>query len=207
MKKTFLAKAFVSLIAVVALCSCNKDDNNNGGGGTPDVIINNTITAKVDDGSSYNSQIDSVNVTIANNVYKTAKSVYNNGEFKLTLQTVNDSLLHLLSDSTFTPRGVTVSDTTAKVVDAFIYANKSDKQAGSFYYGTTEWPGQLMYANKNVTVSGSGSIGNKTNKYTNVRLEQGWNMVYRKESASAGKHEVEITTQTPNGAKWYYKNN
>jgi hypothetical protein len=205
MNRFIFRTAFVCLFTVVALCSCKKDEENKKNGGS--AIVNNTITATVENGNSYNTQIDSVRVIIDGEDYEAANSVYKNGGFMLKLpETVNDTLINVLFGGDSIPSGVKVSDTTAKVGNAHIGAYKSGKKTGLFYHGTTEWAGQPIYATKNVTVTGSVIYDNKyTNKFNNMHLKKGWNIVYEKEiSTGNGKTETEITTQVPNGAKWYY---
>jgi hypothetical protein len=207
MKKNFFKTAFVSLFAVVALCSCDKDEDKNNDAG---VIVKNTITAAVEKGNTYNTQIDSVKAVIDN--YKVSGSVYKDGGFTLKLPAaLNDTLLNLLFNGDTIPSEVKVSDSTAKIRSVDIDAYKSGKQTGSFYHGTTEWKGLLMYANKNVTIAGSVVYDGKyTDKFTNMHLKQGWNIVYKKETSTGNNKEnkeIEYTTQIPNNAKWHYDAN
>jgi hypothetical protein len=204
MKRNFFRMAFVCLFAVVALCSCDKDDNNGNNGSTV-VIVNNTVTATVENANSHKDKVDSVKAIIKGNDYETANSVYTGGKFTLKLPpTINDTLLHaFFSDSI--PDGVTVSvNDTVKIGDAHIHAYKTGKESGAFYHGTTEWTGWLVYSNKDADIKGSFTREDKyVTKYA-VSLKKGWNVMYQK---GVDKADYEMTTQLPDGAKWHYKNN
>jgi hypothetical protein len=201
MKKRFFRTAFVCLFAVVALCSCNKDDNN-GNNGSTSVIVNNTITATVEYGSSYKDKVDSVIAIIDGNNYKTANSVYNDGKFTLKLLSpIGDTLLGKFFNDSI-PAGVIESDTTVKTGDVHIHAHKAGKRSGTFYHGTTEWTSRLVYSNKNVTITGSTTRDDKHTEKYDVNLKKGWNIVYEKD---IDKGDSEITTQMPDNAKWYYE--
>jgi hypothetical protein len=204
MKRNFFRTAFVCLFAVVALCSCNKDDNN-GNASQTGVIVNNTITATVESGSSYKDKVDSVRAMIKGNDYETANSAYNDGKFTLELlPTINDTLLYKFFKDSI-PAKVTINDPTVKIGDAHIHAYKTGKRSGTFYHGTTsEWTGWLVYSNKDVTITGSAIREDKHTIKYNVNLKKGWNVMYQKD---VDKTNSEITTQTPDGAKWYYKDN
>ena len=107
--KKYLMMAFVSLFAVAALSSCDKgkdEKNDDDGGGTNTVIVNNTITATVESGSSYSWNIETVKALVVTEDehdpetgyhhvgYEAATSPYTNGGFTLNLSpTVNSSYL------------------------------------------------------------------------------------------------------------------
>jgi hypothetical protein len=203
MKRDFLRTAIVCLFAVVALCSCDKDDNK--GNNVPtEVIVNNTITATVENSNGHKDKVDSVRL-IDENRCEAANSVYSDGKFTLKLPSINDTLLDTIFMNDI-PAGVTVSDSVAMVVDAYIDAYKSGKKSGAFYHGTTEWTSWLIYSNKDVTITGSATRDDKDTKKYNASLEKGWNIVYQKDVNKAdGKRESEITTQMPDSAKWHYR--
>ncbi|MDR1584027.1 MAG: hypothetical protein LBS55_12375 [Prevotellaceae bacterium] len=222
MKRNFLMMAFVSLFTVVAISSCNKDDDDDGKEGGN---IDNTITATVEHGNSYNGKIDSVKAKIyppKKNSYLVtlvaASTNYSNGGFTLKLpETVSDTYLSAFDDDNFyVDNGITISNRNVKISQTYIEAYKANDVVGEFYYGTADWYwyGRPTYSNGDVSITGSmteehnsdgdGDGVDETHTYTtkfNIHLKKGWNMVYGKE----GEYEEEYTTTAPSGAKWYYE--
>jgi hypothetical protein len=205
MKKNFLMKAFVCLFTVVALCSCKKDDDE-----VPtSTVPGNTITATVESGSSFNNQIDTVIVRIDSYELTETKSAYSNGGFTLNLPaTVIDTYLDEYDDA---PTGITVSNPKVKVGWADLRAYKSGSIVGDIYYATgksdSDWEGELVYVNGDVSVTGSYTEKDGDESYTeksNVHLRKGWNIVYSKETENEKSYVYEQTTQAPAGLKWYY---
>ncbi|MDR1340600.1 MAG: hypothetical protein LBK58_11195 [Prevotellaceae bacterium] len=219
MKRNFLMMAFVSLFTVVALCSCNKDEDENDDKGGNGVIQNNTVTAVVENGASYNSKIDLVEaVTYSNDdkLITLASAPYTNGGFTLNLPASLGAqyLEPLFDEEDEIPDGVTVSNPNVKTGEAILDAYKSDSYVGSFYHGNGDWEGELIYVDGDVSISGSGTetwtYGEGTEyeeTYTNTyryncNLRKGWNIMYEKRTE---KDSYEYTTQAPANVKWYFE--
>jgi hypothetical protein len=209
MKKKFSIMAFVSLFTVVALCSCSKDDNGDDNGGSGG-IHNNTIIASVEDGNSYDGEIDVVKALVITGEdshgwtgYEAASSTYSNGGFKLNLTaTVSDE--YLGGEFKNIPDGITVNNPNVKTEWGLVIAYKSDRQIGEFYYGK-DCESYLMYANGDLSITGSYTDYDGDLEKYNVHLKKGWNMVYEMDTETKdGKEEYEVTTQAPVGSKWYY---
>jgi hypothetical protein len=83
MKRNYLKMAFVSLFAVAALCSCNKDEDDNNDNGGTGAIQNNAISIEVEDGASYSEKIDIVKLECEGGTL--ANAPFNNGRFTLNL--------------------------------------------------------------------------------------------------------------------------
>ncbi|MDR2621645.1 MAG: hypothetical protein LBC48_03575 [Dysgonamonadaceae bacterium] len=218
MESKFLKVAFVSLSAVVAFSSCDKDDDDNGG--FNNMVQDNTITAVVENGNNYNDKIDTVKIRAWDentSSYKTLASTdYSNGGFTLQLPaTVSDHYLYELFGDDEIPEGVSVSNLDVKTLDEEIGAYQSDSEysIGEFYHGTKDWYGMLIYVDGDVNVTGSfteteyDEYDDKT--YTekikyNVHLKKGWNIAYAKETEKGTLREYEVSSQVPSGAKWYF---
>jgi hypothetical protein len=218
MERIFFKKAIVCLFTVVALCSCNKDDDD-----FNSTVANNTITAKVENGSRLG--VDEVSVKIwyetgsSWNVYEVVISDYNSGEFTLNLpSTVSDKYLspdESLDD--LSDDGVKVSNPGVKTGWAYFEAYDSGDNTGEFIYATgtssSDWYGQLVYVNGDLSITGTymATISTVTNgeitdtkdypqKYS-IHLKKGWNMLYEKDTDD----NYERTTKAPAGLKWYYQ--
>jgi hypothetical protein len=240
MKKDLFSVAFVSLFAIVYMNSCDKDDDenvNNGG-------IGNTITATIENGDRLNGKIDSVKAVFDYEdengdwrEYIAASAPYVNGGFTLQLQeNLDDTYLETISSMfdyadyyvdypyvTVTDN-ITISNRNVKTVITIVYACKAGEtySDGRFTFGTSidaelGWEGRLIYANSDVSVTGSqdetweynGKISETVTTKFNMFLKKGWNMMYfkftMKDTDSDVEHyEHEYTTTTPPGAKWLY---
>ncbi|MDR2287494.1 MAG: hypothetical protein LBE04_08500, partial [Prevotellaceae bacterium] len=202
--------------------------------GTESVIVNNTIIATVRNGSSL-GEIDSVRVIIYNykdwNDYVVTTRVYPQQLYIELPENVSDSYLTELLDerSIFdttlffididdVPEGITISNRNVKIGLAYIYACKFGNHytdfynIGHFFYGTADCQGRLVYANGNVSITGTTTI--HTDTYTdiyfitytyNIHLKKGWNMVYIRLNYDYEEKttEKEYTTTVPTGAEWY----
>jgi hypothetical protein len=204
---------------VVALCSCDKDDDGDDkkDENPTSVIADNTITATVENGNSYNDEIDTVKAVIVLSMkydsetgkdrieyYEVARSAYSNGKFTLKLpETVSDSYLSGFDemwDGEGIPDGVTVNNTNVKVEFMDIFAYKSGKIVGRFYAGYTNEPEILtgyVYVNGDVSITGTDVDGDKYN----LHFKKGWNIEYMIDNDDTN----EETTQAPDVTlKWYY---
>jgi hypothetical protein len=227
MKKNFLKMAVVSLFVVVALCSCDKDEeeNENNGG----VIQGNTVSVAVENGSAYSGKIDAVKALIVTGEKSTldpetnryyyywtghemATAAYNNGTFTLSLpETLSDEYLDdefieelLDTDNGALPKGVTASNSQLKGEWVKILAYRSGKEVGEFYYATEECESNLLYADRDISITGIHTeTDGDVNKYS-LHLKRGWNMIYEKDTEKGNSTEYELTTTAPAGVKWIY---
>jgi hypothetical protein len=203
--------AFVCLFTVVALCSCNKDDDDDAVNDTSRVIVNNTITAIVENGNSYNEEIDEVKVLfgLSSSSPVVTSSTYNNGGFTLNLpETVSETYLEPYGKLR---EGIKASNPDVKRQGAYIYAYKSGRKLSYFHYGTfgtsgtSGWKGNLIYVDGDVSLTGTATESSGSVQKWNMHLKKGWNVWYLKGSSLGnGKFLNEWTTKAPADAKWYY---
>jgi hypothetical protein len=228
MNTNFLKMAFVSLFAVVAICSCDEDENENGNDGG--ALQGNTITVAVENGSDYDAKIDSVKALIVtgegseydpetNHYYAyweghtVAAAAYSNGKFTLKLpETVSDEYLddefieELVDfDDGELPKGVTASGSELKGEWVRILAYYAGKEVGEFYYETEDCEGNLLYVDRDFSITGSYTEKDEdVNKYS-LFLKKGWNLVYERNTEINDDREEEERTTTPApGVKWNY---
>jgi transposase-like protein len=207
MKRNYLKMAFVCLFTVVAICSCKKDDDNDktddDNSSTPD----NILTVVVENGSSYNELIDVVKLEAKNkstDKYETlASAEYKNRGFVLTLpETLNSKYMSIYEY----PDGITVSNSNVKIARVDLSAYKSDSHIGYFDHRSGAWEGFLVYADDDVSITGTKISGADTDtpwtsKYS-VNLKKGWNIQYYMETTS--ENYSDHTTTEPAGAKWHF---
>ncbi|MDR2654262.1 MAG: hypothetical protein LBB39_03050 [Mycoplasmataceae bacterium] len=182
--------------------SCDKDDDenvNNGG-------IGNTITATIENGNRLNGKIDSVKAVFDYEdengdwrEYIAASAPYVNGGFTLHLhETLDDTYLETISSvfdyvdypEVTVTNNITISNRNVKAVIAIVYAYKAGETYSEdrFTFGTAidaelGWEGRLMYANGDVSVTGScdasweynGKISETGTTKFNMFLKKGWN--------------------------------
>jgi hypothetical protein len=206
-KSKFLWAALMSLMLMAVFNSCEKEDDDDTGGG---VVSNNTITAKVENGSDYNEEINLVKALIVTGErrnpqtgqyewagHEVGSGSYSKGGFTLKLSaSVEDQYLEYLEDEF--PDGLTISDPDVKIAFVTIVAyDESGAEIGSFELYSEDYEGILLYADGNVSITGT-SADEEEMTY-NLQLKKGWNTVYG--------NDDRITTQTPAGLKWYFDYN
>jgi hypothetical protein len=192
MKCNFFITAFVGLFTVIAFNSCIKGDNNNNSGSA-----DNIVAVRVKNGDDLNRVIDVVKALIGNdredgggNRHVVASAPYKDGGFTLKLSaSIDDQYLGKFADNM--PKNIQLSDSDAKGGSVHLYAYKSEIGAGEFYHGTADWKGYLMYADRDVSMTGAAG----TKEY-DLHLKRGWNMVYEKNE--------EITTAVPSDVQWHF---
>jgi hypothetical protein len=146
-------------------------------------------------------------MTVEDSDITLASAPYNNGKFTLTLP---ESLgRQYLSSLVTSEEGLTVSNPDAKAEFVILYAYESGSRVGSFYHGTRDWMGILMYVDGDTDITGSYSYtdysGVKiTETFNHFSLTGGWNIVYVRVTRTGSSYEYEYTTQVPAGAKWYF---
>jgi hypothetical protein len=219
MKRNCFMMAFVSLFTLAVFCSCSKDEDENDYNST---IPNNTITAVVENGASYNSKIDLVEAI----VYPYPESDY--GQAVLTNASYTDGGFTLILPASpgaqylrvfnEIPENIRVNNPNVKIGGTRLEAYKSDSYAGYFSHETGNWRGSVIYVDGNLSISGAYTetetdnegmeneeTHTRTEKYNNCHLTKGWNMMYIKRTEKANNsYEEEYTTQTPAGMKWYF---
>jgi hypothetical protein len=206
MIKNFFLMASVSLLAAATFFACDKDEKKEDNSGLS-AIPAGLFTVKVENDSIYNNQIDTVKLIIGSDYYVSVAK-YTDGGFSINLpENVADSCLEAIEE---VGAGVTVSDPKVKIRRAKLIAYKSGADGGDFYHGTggesdDEWVGSLIYANGDVTITGTLAKEKKKEVYS-IKLKTGWNIQYKKETEAGDSEEEVYTTQAPADAKWYFRN-
>jgi hypothetical protein len=208
-----------AVITAGAITGCNKDD---GDGGTTSAIT--SITAVVENGSQYNTAVETVEAWIGEE-YLVASGKYASGGFTLNLpETVPAAHLGLLVNEA--GKGATVSDAEARVTSIdFFDAYKGDTRAGRFEHAThpeestelTVTRANYMYADRDARVSGTTTSGEHNASTTlSITLKKGWNILYVTSVREVSENGDESYTRTvsntisntaPAGMKWYYNKN
>jgi hypothetical protein len=193
--------ALVSLLAVAAVCSCDKDEDNSSESGA---IQNNKLDIVVENGESHSAKIDTVRLEIYSNDQSRdivlVSAPYGSGKFTLNLpESISLQYIASLFDEDI-PQGVNVSNPNVKGRNPNLYAYKSGAKVGRFRQKAENVKGDITYADGDVKVTGS--YTEKGEKVTfNLDLKKGWNMMYAK-STTSGR---EVTTQAPAEVKWYFE--
>jgi hypothetical protein len=199
----------------------SKIADEDGGDG---IIKNNTITAKVVNGLSFD--VDFIRLEIGYDkgnddwdVYVAANAPYVNGGFRLKLPAnVNDRYLFPIDEEGYFPAGITVSHRNVKISmwddGQNLYAYKANNCVGDIRHGIGDWGSSQVYANGDVSITGT-STNTDTNWdditfvdtfIFNVHLKKGWNILYMREMSKGNNQYVyEVTTPPPSGADWYFR--
>jgi hypothetical protein len=233
MRRKFFTTVFVYLFTVIALSSCKKDDSNDNTDESDSSIKNNTVTAVVENGNSYNDLVATVKLEIYDDAggdkSELANAEYKDGGFTITLPSNLGSQYLVALDDYFSDNIVSNNNVKglAPYLDVYIKLvayNESGHKVGYLYYGTQDWKGDFSYMDNDVSVSGSsesmswvsisGSSGSYSEQWTKTKnysmnLKKGWNRVYTKttetksETNNIGLYEYSSTS--PANAKWYYE--
>ncbi len=203
MKKYFLNAVCLCLCAGFVFTSCKKDDDGPGTSSIEDNKITATVSA---------SNVDNVKALVdvsgdnMGNLTGTsvANSSFSNG-FTLTLPaTVDAKYLEEFDDDDF-PSGISVSDKSAKTGEIVIVGyDKAGAQLGTFWYASNTWDAGFIYADKNVTITGSGTDKYGDTEVYNVSLVKGWNIIYGTETEKNDVSTYTYTTSDPGGLKWVF---
>jgi hypothetical protein len=201
MKKVVLNFFSSCVIACIIFGGCKKDDDSPVSGG-----FDGKITAKVENGSAYNTDIKKVVALIGayldNKTLKfdddIAYGTYSGDGFTITLPTTVEkkylmSVRDFFEDVLKVSGDVKYSDSGVLVVDVDFFALNKDNQWLDYFVHSTGGDKSttcfFVYADKEVTVTGGSNIS--------VLLKSGWNRLYY----SSGKNK--ISTKTESGLKWY----
>jgi hypothetical protein len=218
MKRILFTTAIIGLL----FAGCGKKDNEPTlDPEIPTSWFDGKITAVVENGNAYNSIVSKVvsraeigppeewaNLTSGN---------YSNGGFTLTLPATPDSkFLHKINYWSWDWVGVTYSDQNAKICfadnDGDISAYTSNNVWVDYlYYGkfgeTSLTLVGFCYTDRDVTIIGSGEERDEdwtsTSNYS-MSLKKGWNLVYITIVESENSENVEYSTKSVDGVKWYF---
>jgi hypothetical protein len=190
------------LLFAFIFSGCEKDDIGNPKADS----FNGKITAKVEIGASYNSQISKVWALFDAEIYNgnltgrmVAEGVYADGGFTIDLPEIPASFL--MNIQTFFKTVLNVSgeleysdpdtrlldvdffgmENSNSYVDYFLYTNTGSKRTTCLH----------VFVDSEVTVKGGTNVG--------VAFKPGWNRIY----VSPGENK--ISSKAPSGMKWYLK--
>jgi len=198
-------KRFVSTIVMLALIAggCTKDDDM----GAPKAdSFDGTVTAKVENGASYNSEIGTVfglyNATVNSVTGKLTGQTLGNGDYANGGFTVNLSAIpvaNLMNIQTFFTNVLEISgtleysDPDVRLLDVDFYAILNDGNYLDYFIYTKTGSKQttclFVFADSDVTVTGG--------KNVNVALRSGWNRIY------CTPADKKVVSNAPSGMKWY----
>ncbi|GHT80165.1 hypothetical protein FACS189467_1590 [Bacteroidia bacterium] len=219
-------------IAVAAIVSCSKDDAPAPSPLTPNEDGTVTITATVENGATYNSQIDSVKVRGYVTGYVDVATVpYVNGGFSFDLpkDVAAANLTPYFDDEDLEGqfKGLTISNKDVKAfqIENFeAYKNGNNNSVGYFYYGSEDTDDKtymnevevdFIYVDADCSISGSTKVDISEFKgatfNASVSLKKGWNALYQVMNMSAANDKISavtitLTTTPQNGVKWTYYN-
>ena len=216
--KRVILKIIPALICGVVLTGCGgKEDD-------PETSSITSISVTVENGSAFASKIEDVMalLTDENAMVKTVK--YGNGVFTIDLPaTVNESYLKNVDGGY---PALKISNKKVKGVSINIDAFQSGVCVGNFYHAKNsgiQTEALFVYVDGDVKITGSDSftiinrdpygslLGEHTYNTTyNVSLKKGWNIIYFTETHSGPGFKTSttetITTNVPDGMKWYFRN-
>ena len=202
--RNVIAMAICSALLMI-FTACDKDDES---GNSKQDSFNGTLTAKVENGASYEAQISKVwalydaKVNSAGDLSGRMLSTgdFVNGGFTINLPDMPSSFL--MNIQTFFASGLSIdaeleySDPDTRLLDAdFFGISSDDKYVDYFVYtngGTKRAICLFVFAESDATVKG-GSV--------NVKLQRGWNRIYWTPS------DKKVSSSAPDGMKWYLSSN
>ena len=192
----------ILLLFVLGLCGCIKEvDGDNANADS----FNGKITAKVENGASYDSKISTVWALYDAEVSNAGELIgrmlttgnYANGEFSIDLPEIPASFL--MNIQTFFTSGLKISDELeysepdARLLDVDFFGITHDNNYVDYFVyastGSNRTICLFVFSDSDVSVNGSTNI--------NVVLRQGWNRIYW--TPSAGK----VASNAPGDLKWY----
>ncbi|MCL2074679.1 MAG: hypothetical protein FWH18_12205 [Marinilabiliaceae bacterium] len=230
MNRTIKLSVLTCILTSLILTGC-KDNSETGG---ENVIIDNTITAKVENGNEYNGYISEVwgRIEYDNiNFEYIATTHYSNGGFTIELPSaVEDSLLMKIENGFGNEfkriRNFSISDKSALIGFVFFFGVDDDGNLLDDFYHviryenetstsfTGKWGRAIyVYVNKDVTITASDSWdedGDREEMLINLPFKKGWNAAFLLEEYSANYIKdtdiikTSLTTRNPGGLKWYF---
>jgi hypothetical protein len=158
-----------------------------------------TITARVENGATYNINEVKAGFWLDKNTYAVlASGTYANGGFTLTLPTDVNKYLEPFEEK----KGLTITPADVNTVTIGIdaYNNKSD--VGDIAYQNADGSAQaiFLYADKAATMKGT--VEDIT---FNLTLKQGWNIIYETVTCTSEYNCTAMESNTAqSGLKWVY---
>lgn len=209
MKKSF-GKFSIIILIIIVLFACK-------GPNTKPPI--STIIINVENGAEYAALIDEVEfyTDATKEPHTLCKVPFNNGKWSLPFpQTIADNYLTTISEvKGGIPKGVTISDPTAKVTTIGVNFYKNGKQVkytlGHVY---DDFPPNLgtphfMYTNKPVIILGLSPAGETTSvpMIMDLNLKSGYNLLYYSfvvnNPSDPENITLKVSTSTNKKYKWY----
>ena len=189
------------LMLLLILHGCKKED----GLDNPKAdAFNGTVTAKVENGASYDAEISSVYALYEATVNSVTGQLtgqtlgngdYANGGFTISMSTIAEAYLKTVewffSDYLGISAELDYSDSAARMLDADFYAISGSQYLDYFIYttkGSKPTMCLFVYVDSDVTVKG---------KNVSVALLQGWNRIY------CTPADKKVVSNAPGGMKWY----
>ena len=191
---------FILLLLALVISGCTKEDDMSN---LKADSFSGTVTAKIENGSSYDSQIKKVWALLESKISNgnltglmVKEGEYSNGGFTVSLIDIPDQ--HLMSVQTFFSSVLNVyggeldySDPNARMVnvdfwgmdsnnsylDYFTYTNTASKRTTCVF----------VFSDRDVTIKGGKNVG--------VMLQRGWNRIYWSTE--------KVISKAPNDMKWY----
>jgi len=200
---SFLRSSFFILMFALVLSGCTKDEDLDNV--KPD-SFNGTVTAKVENGSSYNSQISIVwalfdaTVTSAGqlNGRMVGNGSYANGGFTINMEAIPSTFLMNIRTFFSSSEGLGISEeldysyADARMLDVdFFGITNEETYLDYFIYtktGSKPVTCLFVYVDSDVNVKG---------KNVNVVFQKGWNRIYWTPA------DKKVTSKAPSGMKWY----
>ena len=192
----------IVILFALTLSGCTEEDDLEN---QKEDTFNGTLTAKVENGASYEAQISTVwalydattNSAGELNGRMLVASDYTNGGFTINLPEIPAQFL--MNIATFFSSVLNISseleidDPDARLLFAEFFGITSDNNyVDSFKYtntGSKRTTCHFVFVNSDVTVKGGSNI--------NVTLHRGWNRIYWTSS------DNKVVSNAPSGMKWY----
>jgi hypothetical protein len=180
--KKILTLALMGAVSTAMLSGCKKDEF----GHFP--LSDNTVTVKVENGESYDSDFSTVKVILdtweyedgdwrSTSEYEAASGSWKNGGFSLILpETVDSNSLLPISLILDTRSGAIISNSSAKAIQIeFTGYSNDDVPIARFYckHDSKRTSATLIYVDRDVAVTGEDAYA----QY-NIELKKGWQMIY-----------------------------
>ena len=139
-----------------------------------------------------------------------SRGYFKNGEFTIPLPNVfSGGSLYYITDLVLV-EGATISNTSVRIVDAVLVAYNG-QQSGEFIYSNQnrDIESILMFSWGETVITGSSSVTSEGIKYSvtysNCTFKRGWNFMYMIITENTPTTvTATITTEEPNGMKWYF---
>jgi len=226
MKETLQKLALLPLfVGLFVMTACNDNSNDLWYDDIPSGRFDGTITAVVQDGSVFNPLIQNVVAVMYweqgdddGNEEVIAIGEWSDGGFTITLPAIlNNRFLFSIGD-VFDDHGLMVSDRDARVSEpVYFYAVNAnfdpnnlddDGIVGSFWYALESQNLSadvfFVFADRNVTITGTIALGANDRALYSIFLERGWNKIYEIDRRTATGWDYVSTTEPISGLNWSF---